>query len=877
MLARFLASLDRHRLATQGVLLAALIVAGVLVLRLKVLDSPERWMPAATLDDWRVFEKHFDAGDNVGVGLHFTRPISEEDARRVGELRQKLQDIAGVYRVYDCTLVAEKIERVPVATLIEPYRELEQAALAWHAEPTAATRAALLEAARGAVAHADKFELYNGALWDSFKPDETTRRLRDQARRLASMPLAGSNDSPADETELAFFAAAREFAELRNATAAGRGLGEYADAYDRTLMIVCELAYEPGESANNPDTLNERRRFVTAEIERIVEEQRGDPAWQGNVRFHVAGGIVMMAELEKRTRQVAWRFLPLSLLLGLVTLLVGFRSWRALLVAVCGSFVAMLLVLGWQAAADGTLGVVTMATPALISVIATASTIHFASYAAERGTTGERGVRARLVLWVCVPCLGAAATTAVGFLMLAFNELAPVRDLGINMFVGAMLAFFGVFVVSQLLPIRAAHRGTWITPARMREYARWATFRPRLLVWSSLALMAVLTYFAWPRPEAERFGLYVDADPFSFFSKEQPIKQALNHFSERDFAVYQLEVVLVPKNPGTPARELAPPDEQYLSNQAAAAAFADQVSARRDLGVIRVLSTLAYRQRYQEFLSEMNRRASDVGLFAAFLQFGQYATSANILSHSFTAWTTDKRNKGALRFTFVVLDTKLGFRPLVDFVRQNLPEDQFHCYVAGSVAQTVDLHEGLGAGMLYGLGSSLLVFGALCMFLFRSLRLSLIAYVPNVFPVLLIFGIMGLFKVPISSGSAMVASIAIGIALNDTIHFLLHYRRLTRIRGVPVERAARECVQQVGRPIVLTSLVLVAGFAIFLWTDFVPLFHFGLLSSIAMLAALVGDLLLLPNLLIVFDKVPAPRSVHRWESYSPAAEQAAVK
>jgi hypothetical protein len=145
--------------------------------------------------------------------------------------------------------------------------------------------------------------------------------------------------------------------------------------------------------------------------------------------------------------------------------------------------------------------------------------------------------------------------------------------------------------------------------------------------------------------------------------------------------------------------------------------------------------------------------------------------------------------------------------------------------------------------------------------LFRSVRLTLIAAVPNFFPVLAIYGAMGLLKIPINCGSAMVLTIALGIALNDTIHFLLHYRRRTREEGCSTQDAVTDTIEHLGRPIVLTSLVHIAGFLIFLLTDFQPLYHFGILASATMILALVGDLVLLPNLLVVFDRA-AVRPVH---------------
>ena len=116
-----------------------------------------------------------------------------------------------------------------------------------------------------------------------------------------------------------------------------------------------------------------------------------------------------------------------------------------------------------------------------------------------------------------------------------------------------------------------------------------------------------------------------------------------------------------------------------------------------------------------------------------------------------------------------------------------------------------------------------------------ALKLALIGAVPNIFPLIVVFGVMGWFDIPISSGSAMEMTVALGIGLTDTIHFMMHYRRRTRVMGDPVEAAVQTTIREIGRPLVMTSLVHVAGFAIFLWTDFVPLRQFGLLASISML------------------------------------------
>ncbi|MEX0711659.1 MAG: MMPL family transporter [Pirellulales bacterium] len=774
--------LDRHRRAFQAACLAGLIASALLAARVRILDSPEKWMPLDSIRAWEVFSSHFDVGDMVAIGLHFRRPVRDDDLAKLKALRSELERIEGLKLVYDASLVAERIEGVPLTTLLDPQQSR-------------------------------RFSVYAGALWD-----------------LPSGPRDG-----------------------------------------RTLMTVCELKILPNtwDPSGNPQ-VNAVRRRVVREIQQVIAARRDEPQWE-DVEFHVASGIVMMTELERRARQVAFTFLPASIAVGLASLLWGFRSPRALVTAVAAGGFAMLLVLGWVGARDGSVGVLTMAAPTLMAIVATASTVHFASYVAD-GPRGKTVSRATLVRHVAVPCLGAAATTGCGFLMLCFNQLGPIRDLGIQLFAGSLLAFFGVFAMSQLLPIRRARAASLLTHERLRRLAGAATARPHLTLALTAALSAAFVFFAWPRPADQPIGLYVDTDAFSFFSDEQPISRALAHFSSRNFGVYQLDVVLIPTQRGG-ADSRGKAAEQRADDEATAR-FSDAVSARSDLGVVRVLSTPAFRRRQAEFTEELARARREEGLGSYLASLARIPASAAIFADTFQNWNRDKLNEGAQRLTFLVNPNGAGgLRPLVDFVEARLPRDRFDCYVSGSIADSVTLAERITQGIGWGMACSVALMMALSVLLFRSLKLATIAVLPNIVPVLGIFGLMGLFKLPISSGSAMVSTVALGIAMNDTIHFMLRYRGLTRGAGQSTELAVRRTIEDLGRPIVLTSVVHIAGFSIFLLTDFQPLYHFGILAAAAMAAALVSALVLLPNLLLVFDRHPGAAPIAVQEKPRPLAEE----
>jgi preprotein translocase subunit SecF len=140
-----------------------------------------------------------------------------------------------------------------------------------------------------------------------------------------------------------------------------------------------------------------------------------------------------------------------------------------------------------------------------------------------------------------------------------------------------------------------------------------------------------------------------------------------------------------------------------------------------------------------------------------------------------------------------------------------------------------------------------LVFGIMFA-LFLSLKVGLIAIVPNVFPIIINFGIMGWFGIELSMATSLIASIAIGLAVDDTIHYLVRYNREFKT-DLDEKRAIRDTLTHVGRPITFTTVTICVGFSVLLFSSFKLTAIFGVMMVITSLSALVGDLILLPSLI----------------------------
>jgi hypothetical protein len=187
--------------------------------------------------------------------------------------------------------------------------------------------------------------------------------------------------------------------------------------------------------------------------------------------------------------------------------------------------------------------------------------------------------------------------------------------------------------------------------------------------------------------------------------------------------------------------------------------------------------------------------------------------------------------------------------------------DEINRYVAGIAHPSVDIRvtgravidtnviRALVTGQITSLGTAALVISIIMFLVFRSAKIALLSMIPNFFPIVLNFGIMGAFGIPLDTGTALIAAVSLGIAVDDTIHFLTEYQR-QRSKKKSIAAALEKASIVKGQAILISSIILSIGFGIMVFSRFVPIIHFGLLSAIIMITALVGDLVVLPSFML---------------------------
>ena len=183
-------------------------------------------------------------------------------------------------------------------------------------------------------------------------------------------------------------------------------------------------------------------------------------------------------------------------------------------------------------------------------------------------------------------------------------------------------------------------------------------------------------------------------------------------------------------------------------------------------------------------------------------------------------------------------------KTILSYLRDHFPDD-IESDVTGLSIVGSHSAQALTKGQIRSLGLALVCVFVLLSILFLSLKVGLLAMIPNLFPILINFGIMGWSGIQLTVATSLVASIAIGLAVDDSIHYMFRFNHQF-MRDFSRRQANYRAIADVGKPIVLTSVAIGLGFSVLLFSSFVPTSVFGLLMIVTMAAALFGDLFILP-------------------------------
>ena len=562
-----------------------------------------------------------------------------------------------------------------------------------------------------------------------------------------------------------------------------------------------------------------------------------------DIDLRIVGTVMINQTFVEASIESQMVFLPASLLLMALILGVLTRSWAG--VAATGIVIvfSILASLGLGVWAGLPFSPPVSPAPTIVLMIVVANCVHLLVALQQRLRAGDSRDDAivealRLNLH---PVFLASLTTALGFLSMNFSEVPPYRHLGNFVALGIVASFLlsvtFMPALLSLLPIRARKERRFRGP-RMSALADFVLRHRKPIFWGWLVIVPLMM-LAIPRNELNDVLVH-------FFDESVEFRQDTDFMDERLSGNTLLEYSLQASVEGGVT------DPRFLTE---VSKFADWYREQPPVRHVSVI-TDTFRQLNKSMRGDdpaAYRIPESRELAAQYMLLYELS-----LPQGLNLNNQIDRSRSATRVT--ISAETLYSRELLELNARAeawLSENAPHVAGVNSTGPAA-LFAYIGQrnirAMLVGTMVVLLAISAILLFALRSLRLGLISIVPNLVPAVLGFGVWGLTVGQVSLSLSVVVAMTIGIVVDDTVHFLSKYRRARREYGQSPDEAVRYAFDTAGLALFTTTVVLVAGFLIFVFSPFVPTAQVGVLTATIIAFALIADLTLLPALLTAVDR-----------------------
>lgn len=566
------------------------------------------------------------------------------------------------------------------------------------------------------------------------------------------------------------------------------------------------------------------RKEITQAVEREIALSKNS-----QLDFAVVGPPILNAHLDRASQSSSQKLVPACILIVFFWMILMVRSWWSSLVVLFTMALSIGATIGLMVVFRTPLNMLTIAMPGLLLVLSITNAVHIVHRFQELShILQDRGKAISLAMQeLSMPCIGASITTCVGFLSLMVSSMPAVKQLGIFTAAGLL---FGLVANLYLVP--------WFLNVRWNSAPGHASFL-------SIPAMkfAIYSYKHYMLVNAVAIALFIlalwvssfyqiEANTLKFLPEEHPVVQDSQFISENLTGLYSLDLEIhIEKEKEIPWHWLEKISRDLEKNPAVA-----RVYGPTDL--LKKMNSIASDNPKDYQLPE-SKEAIDlmiVSMEKMILQEWHRICKDNenririsvlvkaMSSHIYKSIFDDINNIIASRPSFIEINT------------------------TGIITLLIQSEKDLIYTQMESFGISAVIICIMLAFFLKKKAMILSSIPDNILPPLASFAIMVALGIKVNTGTVIVASIAIGLAVDNTIHIC---RRLNSILPEKnnLEEAMIETLKIAGSPMIASSLIVSIGFTALLLADFRPLIYFGGLTIVAIFVALVCDLVWLPALL----------------------------
>ena len=583
------------------------------------------------------------------------------------------------------------------------------------------------------------------------------------------------------------------------------------------------------------------------------------------------------------------------LLFIIATLAIIFRQLRWVFMPLTVCVLTVLIMLGWLSWIDWRLTVISSNFVALLLITTLALTIHLVVRYRELQRTSDELSQPALVretvMSMARPCIYTVLTTAVAFVSLVVSDIRPVIDFGWMMTIGLCVAFvlsFTIIPAGMLLLGRGKNNVGEDNSAKLTSVFARFTERYGNLVLVLAVVLALISSYGLTQLKVE--NRFID-----YFKESTEIYRGLSIIDERLGGTTPLDIVIkappiadVPLVLGADVGEDDPFEEDpfadadpfeadpFEDDPFAADPFSEspgQAEADPNKQSISYwftragLSDLEKIHQYLDDMPEIGRVDSLVTPFHVAndlmghrlndleLTFMRRSLSPEMERLLLASYLEDEINETRITMRTVESAGNLNRNELLAEIESFLMEEMAippeRFALSGLQVLYNNMLQSLFHSQIVTLGAVFLGIMLMFLILFRSVKISLLAILPNLLAASIVLGSMGIFGIPLDMMTITIAAITVGIGVDHAIHYITRFKREFVVDHNYIASMHRTHAS-IGLALFYTAITIIMGFSILAFSNFIPSVYFGLLTALAMTAALLGSLTLLPRLIVLF-------------------------
>lgn len=604
------------------------------------------------------------------------------------------------------------------------------------------------------------------------------------------------------------------------------------------------------------------------ELGKVLKEQKwanptvGEPP-SPFMEYLIGGGPWVASFFMNIMTSQMGQIMGLSVLLIFITLAIAFRSLSAMIWPTLIIILSVIWTLGLVGLSNVTMTMMINIVAILNLTVGISSSVHILSgYKYYLVTMDKRAALIKAYEKSGVSVMLATLTTFAGIMSMVVVPIVPIRNFAIAASLGIAFAYIGtIYLLPSLLTIWAPgaakdkKTGEKMQGLLERQLQRFITYiirvthdRPKAII-AIFSVIMLLSLTGYPR-------VIVDTNFLESIKPGYGFKETFETLDTHFGGTTNVEIIInTGKNDGLKDVTLL----TAMDN------LAQRAKKERPDFVAKTTSLVnAVKDSNKNLINgkeENYKIPSDNQKLKQVLLMYDSADPESRKLFADDDWekgriTLQVVNKSSFEYVDFLKQVEGWMNEYLEPVKKTNPELTY--YATGGIPIMMRLTGFLTKSQIQSFGLALVIITVIMFLIYGTMRYGFIAMLPNIFPILLTVGVTGWFKIPLDSDTLLVLPIAIGIVVDDTIHFLTHYRG-ELLAGHGRLESIKTTLREVGQAMIFTSIILVTGFLIFLSSIYVPFRNFGLLSAIAISSALIADLFFLPALLVAFgrtNKVP---------------------